>query len=235
MYPGSHAWFRQESAIKRGSQWFVFRQTGTGREGEVFSCCGDQLCFCFVFFQTHRGESVSQFILFFWLILDYIMNHLLSGSSVAHLFEYATCAICLSYRSMGPTLLHSSHASNSSPTGLTHRSPPHFLSFSPFHLCFLSLNCPNTYTGYNWPAPFPVFVPYFYHKRRWGEGKKRAECSLCSRLTRPPICIHFLSPFRGGMAKRTLAASSGISPGAQSEHLTSSLVFVFPTLALIVF
>lgn len=90
-------------------------------------------CFCF---QTHRGEPVSQFILFLLLILDYTMNHLLSGSSVAHLYKYATCAIFLSYRSMGPTLLHSLHASNSSPTGLTHRSPPHFLSFSPFHSVF---------------------------------------------------------------------------------------------------
>lgn len=136
-YPGSHACFRQESAIKRGSQWFVFLQTGTGREGELFSCCGDKLCFCFVFVSRPTEVSLSLSLFYFFLLsLDYIMNYLLSGYCVAHLYKYATCAIFLSYRSMGPTLLHSLPASNSSPTGLTHRSPPHFLSFSPFHSVF---------------------------------------------------------------------------------------------------
>lgn len=166
-------------------------------------------CFCF---QTHRGEPVSQFILFLLLILDYILNHLLSGSSVAHLYKYATCTIFLSYRSMGPTLLHSLHASNSSPTGLTHRSPPHFLSFSPFHSVFKVWTVP-THTLVIIDQHHILFSsPIFIIKGDEGKKRRRAECSLCSRLTRPPICIHFLSPFRGGMAKRTLAASSGISP-----------------------
>lgn len=46
---GSYARFRQESIMEKASQWFVFLQTDTEREGQLFSCCGDKKSLLFLY------------------------------------------------------------------------------------------------------------------------------------------------------------------------------------------
>lgn len=89
--------------------------------------------------------------------------------------------------------------------------PPPSLIVTPpsLFLClffFKSVDCHDRFSVWQFdfskiiPATFvtiSVPFPLFYCRK---EAKKWAECPLCSSLTRLPLHIHFLSPFRGGMA-----------------------------------
>lgn len=116
-----------------------------------------------------------------------------------------TCADMQHWRSMGPTLSHSLSASNTHPPPSLLVVVPLFFplpSFSDLFFKTLTWQCSEvsiskvsqeSYQQYL--SPFPVSFPIFIIEKR----RKNELNAHSVPLTRPPLCIHFLSPFRGGM------------------------------------
>lgn len=231
---------RQESIMKKASHWFVFpldRQAERVGEGFCFLCCGDKWSWLLFYLLPQRLIWLS---FLFWLIC--ITSWIISYSFLPlHIREEKQLTwYVLVWRSKGPTLLHSLSASNSSHTRLSHSIP--LIAFS-LRSCFyvsklsqhiqrLTMRLLRNHTSYILSA-FPVFFSIFIIKKRtW---KKKKGWMLTLFLAHSPTDLHSFSfSFQWRNGKQVLATSSGISPGAQSEHLTSSLVFVFPTHTLVV-
>lgn len=227
-------WGRRVSGL-----FFLQTDGGKGRGGAVFLLWWQEKPALLLPSPTEVCLSLS----FLLTNLYYIMNHR-SYPSSAPLCGYVRRIIFLSiflslHVCMGPTLLHSWSSSNSSPTPFAYSTPPYCLALSFYVFVFKSrlsqqIECvtirffssqtSNICHGFLFPSPFLV------SKR--GEKMSWMLTLFVSNSSAP---LHSFSlSFQRRNSNGALAASSGILPGAQSEHLTSSLVFVFPTHSLIV-